>query len=156
MERKTDAITPRQFISACRDLLSDRFLYNVFHISNAELLRYAADRDYVSDDYPRENPIEKFERILRKCVTVPGGQEIAESMVRRFAGIVGCRLVPEELPVPDKKNIFAECLDDLPARADYHAVLTNPKSSVDDIRSARAALDDELNQNEALLFDKKR
>jgi len=149
-------INSRQFLTACRGLLSDQFLVNVFHVSGEQILRYTADPDYTSEEYPRENPIEKLERILRKCVSVPGGDEVARAMVRRLAGIVGCRLAPENLPATKSKDICRECLEDIPALASYHAALTDPGSTMDRIRACRESLEIELDENEAVIANMKR
>ena len=48
---------------------------------------------------------------------------------------------------PDKKSLAEECLDDLPAVAKLHAVLSDPKSTPEEARHALGFAVGELQEN---------
>lgn len=151
MNRKpTEPITqPWQFYSACLYRFGKEFLVNLHSVSPRQIERWAANPN--TSESAQRGPVGRHEALLEKLMEC-GAVDVAQAIVRRHAGIVGCRLVHEDLPKPDKKTMAEECLDDLPALAKYHDVLNDPKATAEQIRAARAELDDELNQNEAMII----
>jgi len=95
----------RKYIAACRDAVGDSFLMEVFHVSLDMIRRYCAERGFVSEDYLRENPIEKYERTLRRMAKTPGAERSARAMVARHAHMVGCELVDIVSVQPTAKDL---------------------------------------------------
>lgn len=123
--KKTLPLTPREFISAARDLLGDTFLIKLFKVTRRSLDRWAANWRYVDEDSIRENWIEKHEKVLKYLLKEPGGLEIARALVARHAEIVGCELAVKTGILPDKTTMEAECLDDYPAITGFHESIRN-------------------------------
>ncbi|WP_152427656.1 hypothetical protein [Desulfotignum phosphitoxidans] len=59
-----------------------------------------------------------LEKLMEK-----GKDDFARSAVDYLAAIVGCTLVCDGEIRPDKDTLADECLDDLPALADFHTAL---------------------------------
>lgn len=148
-DETTRELTPREFISACRDLAGDTYLVKLFGVGPRSIQRWVAQRPYVDEDSVRENPVEKIEVLLRKIMTVPGGPEVARSIVSRLAGIAGCSLDGACCALPDKGSIEAECLDDYPALVAFHDAIREGRSARAVVlrhMDARRELDETLNQ----------
>ena len=47
----------------------------------------------------------------------------------------------------DKKTLAEECLDDLPAVSQFHAVLIDPNSTIEQVRHALMETFEEINEN---------
>lgn len=63
-DKKTPPLTPREFISAFRDLVGDTYLISVHNKNGRRSLnRWTANRPYVDEDSIRENWIEKPEKV---------------------------------------------------------------------------------------------
>jgi len=73
--------------------------------------------------------------------------DTARSVVGRQAHIVGCELVEKDMPVPDKKSIELEIIDDLYVKNKYDTVLLDPESSQVQCRMAMEAFIRELKEN---------
>lgn len=131
--KTTDPLTPREFISAFRDLVGDTYLIKLFQLSpNADsgrrsLNRWTAKLPYVDEGSIRENWIEKHEKLLQRIIIEPGGLEIARSLVSRHADMVDCDLISRTTPNPDKTTIEDECLDDYPGLVNLHDAIRQKK-----------------------------
>lgn len=125
-------LNPRDFLSACQELVGDTYLIKLFNIGIRYLQRLIAKRPYVDEDSVRENYLEKHEQLLKRLGTEPGGLEVARAIVARHAHIVGCELRCLDAAEPDKKNMEAECLDDYPPITQLHEAIRagKPKDEV--------------------------
>ena len=154
MPKKTkNPLSPREFISAFRDLVGDTYLIKLFRLSprfdsgRRSLNRWTARLPYVDEDSIRENWIEKHEKVLKRIIIEPGGLEIARSLVSRHADIVDCELVSKTTPNPDKTTIDEECLDDYPGMVNFHQAIREQKPLIqvkDLLSKAKRELDETL------------
>jgi len=148
-------ITPRDFLTHSRDLLGDTWVVKLFSVGIRSLNRWTAKRPYVDEEGIRENPIEKYERLLEQLAKVPGGLDIARASVDRLAAIVGCELAATGPSLaPDKDTIEAECLDDYPALTEFHQAMQDgaPEEVVRDKKRLAVI---EINQTEAFYLTRK-
>lgn len=109
-----------------------------------QIQRWAADPATTQSN--QRNPVDRYETLLKELMA-RGWTAIARAIVRRQADIVGCFLVEKDIPVSDKKSMAEECLDDIPALAEFHRVLNDPDSSPEEVREALAAVEQELREN---------
>lgn len=153
--KKTPPLTPREFISAFRDLVGDTYLIKLFNLSvhnnngRRSLNRWTAKRPYVDEDSIRENWIEKHEKVLKRLMQEPGGVEMARALVTRHADLVGCELAIKTKILPDKCTMEAECLDDYPAVTGFHESIRN-KESIPMVRHLWSEAKRELDETIAL------
>ena len=91
--KTTMPITSRECLSAAKDLVGKTWLIKLFSVGERTIERWLARPGYVDEDSIRENPMEKFERLLARLMDEPGGPDIAVASVDRLALIVGCSLV---------------------------------------------------------------
>ena len=74
-----------------------------------------------------------------------------ESDCREFTKAIlepeGWELVPAGQFIPDKKTLAEECLDDIPALAEYHRALCDPQSSENEVRRTKADVIRECEEN---------
>ena len=159
-KKKTPPLTPREFISAFRDLVGDTYLIKLFNLSvynnngRRSLNRWTAKRPYVDEDSIRENWIEKHEKVLKRLRQEPGGLVIARALVARHAHIVGCELAVKAEIVPDKNTMEAECLDDYPMLTAFHESIRR-KEDVQCVRFLAAETKRELDETLATYEQKK-
>lgn len=134
-----------QFYSACIYHLGKSFLTQLYQRSERQIERWSADPD--TTESHQRNPIDRYEVLLTRLME-RGLVEIARACVRRQTRLVDCELMRrEDVPVPDKKSIAEECLDDLPALAEFHRVLRDPHADVQEVITAKAAIARELSEN---------
>ncbi len=119
---KTTAIPfdSREYLSACRDLIGDTYLINLFKVQTRTLQRWTAKPGYVDEESIRQNPIEKFERTLLRMMREAGGDKIARAIVARLAEMVDCELRCRDEVVPDKDSLPAEMHSDWLSLAELH------------------------------------
>lgn len=133
-----------QFYSACIHHLGKSYLQNLYKKATRQIHRWAANPD--TTESHQRNPIDRYETLLNKLMA-RGHVDDARAIVRRQAHIVGCLLAVKEIPISDKATLAEECLDDVPALAEYHRVLTDPETTVDQVREAMAAVTNEIREN---------
>lgn len=140
----TPPINTWQFFHTCRRLLGDAFLQRLFQRSLRQLQRWASDPAFADSHEP--NPIDRYEVLLSRLMEI-GREDVARAAVARQAHVVGCELRCLDPVDPSGKSLAEECLDDLPALARYHQVLTAPGSQVEEVRAGWQAAKQELNEN---------
>jgi len=67
--------------------------------------------------------------------------------VRKFLEPEGWELVRSAAPIPDKTVIAEECLDDLPALAEYLTLINNRGAKHSDVKRALESVQRELHEN---------
>ena len=147
MRADTPILKSWQFFHTSRRVLGDSFLQKIFHRSLRQIQRWSADPDFADDT--ERNPIDRYEVLLSRLMEL-GREDVARAAVARQAHVVGCELRCLDLVDPSRKSMADECLDDLPALARYHQVLTAPKSRVEEVRAAWQAAKQELDENGAM------
>lgn len=105
-----------QFFSACRRILGDSWMQQLFKRGLRQLQRFSADPAFADAD---RNPIDHYETMLHRLMEL-GRSDIARAAVARQAHIVGCSLAPLEGGCPDKASLEDELLDDYPVLVDFH------------------------------------
>lgn len=108
-----------QFFSACRRILGDAFLQQLFNRGLRQLQRFSADPDFADID---RNPVDHYEAMLRRLMEL-GREDVAKAAVARQAHIVGCELQCLDAAHPDEESIEGEMLDDYPVLVDFHAAI---------------------------------
>jgi len=108
-----------QFFHACKSILGQTLLTDLFKKSPRQICRWSCDPDYTESS--QKNPIDKYEVLLKKLMEI-GKTDIARSSVHRQASIVGC-ILTQIVTIPDKDTLEAELLDDLPAFTDYQVAV---------------------------------
>lgn len=155
---KQDNITsppssPRQWLSAVRDILGHNFFANLFGVSFRTVTRWIAQRPYVAEGSIRENYLEHHETLLNKLMN-DGYHDLARSIVSRHADLVGCRMVANDTETPDKADIASEMLDDYPALVRFHESIQSSQDINTVINNARITID-EINETVALYRSQK-
>ena len=74
-------------------------------------------------------------------------RHVARAIISRQADIVGCKMVEKTIAISNKKTIAEECLNDLPAIAEYHRVLIDVNSTPEMVKYAWHEVEKELSQN---------
>lgn len=133
-----------QFFSACLYHMGMEFLTTLYKKSERQIHRWSSDPD--TTESHQRNPIDRYEALLGALME-RGKVDIARGCVRRQASVVGCFLTTEDIPHSDKDTMAEECLDDLPALADFHLVLQDPAASPEMVREAMAGVESEIRQN---------
>lgn len=105
-----------QFFSACRRILGDSWMQQLFKRGLRQLQRFSADPDFADTD---RNPIDHYEAMLRRLMEL-GRADVAMAAVSRQAHIVGCELLCLEDVYADKASLEDELLDDYPVLVDFH------------------------------------
>lgn len=106
-----------QLFAAYRRILGDAVIEKIYKRGIRQIQRWSADPRFVSE--AERNPLDRIELILERLVEI-GREDIAEATVARLARVIGCRLVPEGDPVPDKEDWRDEIIDDYPAVTEFH------------------------------------
>lgn len=145
-DQKTSPIPVKswQFYHACKHHLGMAFVQKLFKVSPRQIDRWACDPDFA--DSSQRNPMDRYETLLKKLMEL-GAVDVARAVVDRQARIVGCSLVEDGEIVPDKPTLADECLDDLPALADYHQAMRQnaPIQVIRDLcRHAKREIDESL------------
>jgi len=133
-----------QFYSACIHILDKSFLAKLYKKSDRQIERWSSDPD--TTESHQRNPIDRYESLLSRLMEL-GRSDIARSAVARQCHIVGCDLSLSIIPESDKKTLAEECLDDLPAVSQFHAVLIDPNSTIEQVRHALMETFEEINEN---------
>jgi len=127
---RTPPLTTRRFFKACLNDLGIVTLQNLYKKSRSEIYRWAADPR--TNGETRQNPLDRIKRLLEDLYE-HGYDDIARAAVRILATAIDCEIKPLEHPVPDKKTVFEECLDDYRPMVKFHEAITNKKKSMDDM-----------------------
>jgi hypothetical protein len=91
--------------------------------------------------------MDRYESLLGRLMAM-GQADIAMAAVRRQAHVVGCELSRiNYVPPSDKASLAEECLDDVPALADFHSCLMDRQTTAAEIREVMAATIQEIRQN---------
>lgn len=80
---------------------------------------------------------------LHACVIATNG----DPDIKKFLEPVGWMLIPRGEHHPDKCTLAEECLDDVPALAEFHRVLNDPASTLTKITRAKTDLINEIMEN---------
>ena len=133
-----------QFYHAVKHHLGMTFIQKLFKVSPRQIDRWACDPDFAESS--QRNPMDRYETQLKKLMEL-GAVDVACSTVDRQAAIVGCSLVEDDKCRPDKSSLAEECLDDLPALADFHTAMQKkePMPVVRDLaRRCKHDIDEDL------------
>jgi hypothetical protein len=134
-----------QFFHACRRILGQAVMGSIYKRSDRQLYRWAADPNFCEDH--ERNPIDSLKIVLERLCEM-GREDVALGGVEILASVFNCRvaIVPRSPAQENSKSLAEECLDDLPAVAQYHEALMK-KRSVEEIRHYRDAAIRELHEN---------
>jgi hypothetical protein len=135
---------PRPWLSTVCDILSVNYIATMFGVTIRTVQRWIAQRPYVSEESVRENPIEHFERILKRLIN-DGYTDIARAIISRFANIAGCNLINCVHVKPDKDHVEAEMLDDYPSLVEFHESIKKG-ANIDTIRFRAQKLFEEIEE----------
>jgi hypothetical protein len=116
----------------------------IWNCSERTLERWSADP--ATTESISKNPLGMIGITLEKLME-RGRVDFARAAVDYLAAIVGCTLVVDQEVIPDKAALADECLDDLPALAEYHAAMLDKKpiSEIRDLcRKAKHEIDEDL------------
>jgi len=110
-------LTTWQFFHACRVVLGKSFLQKVFKRSLRQIYRWSANPQFCEE--VERNPIDCLKIVIDRLKEI-GRDDIAYAGLQILADSIDCDLVPRSHPLPDKKTLQDECLDDYPAVVDFH------------------------------------
>lgn len=92
-------------------------LNRIFSLGNVQINKFCRNPDYTADS--ARTPIERL-RILLHDLDDAGAKDVAHAMLNYMARGLSMHCVPFAEAVPDKGDISAECLDDLPPLVALH------------------------------------
>jgi hypothetical protein len=88
---------------------------------------------------------------LHACVISTDG----DPDIKKFFEPIGWLLIKKDSVIPDKKSLAEECLDDLPALAEFHAAVNIPESKISDVKKLLQKVQQEIRENYVLWCQKK-
>jgi hypothetical protein len=156
MDRRCMEYQTWQFYSTCNRVLGLEFMQRLFKRSRTQIYRWAADPDFVDDLTSNRNPLDRVIVLISRLCEL-GREDVARSLVARLALAVGGEFtVPAEQIAPSTKTIAEECLGVLPSLAHFHDVCNDPESTLMEVRAAKDAIRQALDQSEAAALGERR
>jgi len=140
-----------QIMRSIRRILSDSFLQKTYKIELRQIQRWSCDPK--TSESHGANPLDRVEVVLDRLMEA-GREDVARRTVARMAHIVGCELRVLQSATPGNTTIADECLDDLPALAQFHDALRSSVSSIEDVRDRWQQAKQELDENYELFIRK--
>ncbi|WP_024333094.1 hypothetical protein [Desulfotignum balticum] len=113
-------VAPWEWYSGAIYHLGKSLILKIWNCSGRTLERWSADP--ATTESITKNPLGMLGITLEKLME-RGRTDFARAAVDYLAGIVGCTLVCDGEIHPDKETLADECLDDLPALAEFHTAL---------------------------------
>lgn len=111
-----------QFYNACKEILTETFLENLYKRGQRQIYRWCANPDATSDH--QRNPLDRMKALFRSLAEV-GRKDVAIIALRDLANTIGYEVNPKNVVIPDGDTIEDECLDDYPALQKFHEVARN-------------------------------
>ena len=137
-------VAPWEWYSGAIYHLGKSTVLKIWNCAGRTLERWSADPAYAEST--TKNPLGMLGITLEKLME-RGRADFARSAVDYLSAIVGCTLVCDGEIRPDKDTLADECLDDLPALADFHTALREkqPRAVVRELcRKAKQDIDESL------------
>lgn len=124
---------PHQHVSICeswklllsiKQKISRKEFMACLGVSSSQENRFCLPPDNAEH---RRNPVDRIRSLVSALVNKEGSS-LAYTLVNHIAEPLGCRLAPIQSPVPDKTDLFDECIDDYCAKTKLDEMIRAGKS----------------------------
>ena len=101
-----------ELLREIKQIISRKEFMDCLVIGASQENRYCQDPRH--PDY-RRNPVDRI-RNLVSALILKEAHSLAHTLVNHIAEPLACRLAPINEPIPDKENLYEECIDDYCAK----------------------------------------